>query len=102
MSTLLKSDSPEVVAVANSAVNDRGSITGANLSRIQQETGLNPRATTSQEVMNALFLKEKSMPPTEEWRIPFLMKLLLTRHQMKLSLEETKDIDWLIDSLCSS
>ena len=54
MSTLLKSDSPEVVAVANSAVNDKGSVTGANLFKIQQETGLNPRSTSPQEVMSVL------------------------------------------------
>ena len=39
VSTLLKSDSPEVVAVANSAINDKGSVTGANLFKIQKETG---------------------------------------------------------------
>ena len=102
VSSLLNSCSPEVVAVANSSINDKGSITGANLYKIQQETGLNPRATTSQEVMNVLFMKDLAMPPTEEWRIPFLEKLLSTRRQMKVSLEENKDIDWLIDSLCST
>ena len=102
VSTLLKSDSPEVVAVANSAVNDRGSVTGANLFKIQQETGLNPRSTSPQEVMSVLNVTEQDMPSTEKWRIPFLRKLLETRRKMKLSLEETKQIDWLIDSLCSS
>ena len=102
MASLLHSDSPEVVAVANCAVNDRGSTTGSNLYKIQHETLLNPWATTSQEVTDVLVKADQSMPSNEEWRIPFLEKLLATRRQMENSLEDTKSIDWLIDSLCSS
>ena len=83
VSSLLKSNSPEVVAVANCAVNDKGSVTGSNLFKIQEETGLNPRSTSSQDVMNVLSVTEQSMPPTERWRIPFLQKLLENRRQMK-------------------
>ena len=100
--SLLNSDSPEVMAVANCAVNDRGSTTGSNLYKIQQETLLNPRPTTSQEVMDVLVKADQSMPANEEWRIPFLEKLLGNRRQMENLLEDTKSIDWLIDSLCSS
>ena len=100
--SLLQSDSPEVVAVANTAVNDRGSTSGANLYKIQEKTGLNPLSTTSPAVMHALARADLVMPKTEEWRIPFLMKLLASRREMEKSCVETKDIDWLIESLCSS
>ena len=100
--SLLLSDSPEVVAVANTAVNDRGSTTGANLYKIQEETGLNPLSTTSPAVMHTLAQVDLVMPKTEEWRIPFLMKLLASRHDLEKSCDETKHIDWLIESLCST
>ena len=79
--SLLSSDSPEVVAVANSAVNDRGSTTGANLFKLHEQTGLNPIVTNGAEVAKVLSEAEQEMPVNEEWRIPFLKKLIWTRQQ---------------------
>ena len=99
---LLTSPSPEVVAVANSAVNDRGSTTGANLFKMHEMTGLNPLVTNGTEVMKVLLDSEQSMPANEKWRIKFLEKLLWTKQQRELYVEDTNDIDILISTLCSS
>ena len=91
-----------MVAVANSAINDKGSTTGANLFKLHELTGLNPIVTNGTEVATVLLDAEQLMPVNEEWRIPFLKKLIWTRQQRELHVEDTKDIDFLIDSLCSS
>ena len=67
--SLLNSASPDVVAVANSAINDKGSTTGANLSKLQEQTGLNPIMTTPARVMKVLLDADQLMPANEKWRI---------------------------------
>ena len=100
--SLLNSASPEVVAVANNAVNDEGSTTGANLFNLQQLTVLNSKEMSPARVMEALKKQDKTMPAAEQWRIPLLEKLMIARSQKEQTLQETNDINLLINSLCSS
>ena len=100
--SLLNSVSPEVVSVANKVMRDRGSHTGSNVARLQEETGLNIWVTTPGRVKDALTRAVPAPPPTDEWRIGFLEKLLARRQQMEIEVEDTRNVDELIDSLCSS
>ena len=100
--TLLNSKSPEVALVANLVGHDLQSTTGSNLARLKQETGLNPWASTPSMIKNTLTLNEASVPEEDKWRPPLLEKLLLQRHMMENKLEDTKEIQSLIDSLCST
>ena len=100
--SLLKSDSPEIVSVANKMLRDMGSTTGSNIARLQQETGLNMWSTTSAKVREALLAAEQPVAEAEQWRVTFLEKLLVQRRAMEMAVEDTKAISELIDSLCSS
>ena len=100
--SLLKSDSPEIVSVANKMMRDMGSTTGSNIARMQQETGLNIWSTTPAKVRDALVETEQPVPVVDQWRIPLLEKLLVQRRNMEVQTEDTKAISEIIDSLCSS
>ena len=43
-----------------------------------------------------------AVPNQDLWRLPLLCQYLFQRRQMEISLEDTKEISNLIDSLCSS
>ena len=75
--------------MATLAGKDKSSTTGINLMKIQNETGLNPWVATPSMVQAALSAKEDLTPQTDEWRIPFLEKLLLQRDTMEYQLEDT-------------
>lgn len=100
--TLLNSKSPEVALVANLVSHDVQSTTGNNLARMKQETGLNPWTATPSMVKTALINNEVSVPEEENWRLPLLEKLLLQRHEMEYQLQDVKEIQSMIDSLCST
>ena len=100
--TLLNSKSPEVALVANLVGHDVQSTTGNNLARMKQETGLNPWTATPSMVKTALINNEVSVPEEENWRLPLLEKLLLQRHEMEYQLQDVKEIQSMIDSLCST
>ena len=100
--SLLASDCPEVALVANLAGRDRSSTTGINIYKLRKETGLNPWVTSPAEVRSVLMERELEVPQVEQWRIPLLGKLLQQRHELDLSVEDTSQINELIESLCSS
>ena len=81
---------------------DRSSTTGINLHKLQQETGLNPWVVTPAEVRKAIMEREQEVPEVDQWRIPFLGKLLQRRHELEMSVDDTTEIQGLIESLCSS
>ena len=99
---ILNSKSPEVALVANLVSHDVQSTTGNNLARMKQETGLNPWTATPSMVKTALINNEVSVPEEENWRLPLLEKLLLQRHEMENQLQDVKEIQSMIDSLCST
>ena len=88
--------------MARLAARDRSSTTGINLSMIQQETGLNPWNTKPSVICNALEEREVTVPVNELWRLPLLRKLFIQRSQMEVDCSDTKEINALIDSLCST
>ena len=99
---LLNSKSPEVALVANLMGHDVSSTTGGNLYRLRQETGLNPWLASPTMVKVALQETDVVVPDEDVWRLPLLEKLLLQRHQMECLIQDTSEIQGLIDSLCSS
>ena len=100
--SMLKSASKEVRLLAQLAAHDKGSTTGFNLAKIKEETNLNPWIVSSLQVKQALVEGEPKVPEQDWWRLPYLAKLLDTRHSMELELQDTKEINSLINSLCSS
>ena len=98
--SLLKSKSPEVALVANLVRNDRSSVTGANLEKISQETGIMSLTATTCQIMEALAPPEP--PQNEMWRFPLLEKYLYQRSEMVTEGVDTKEIDSLIDALCAT
>ena len=98
--SLLKSKSPEVVLMAKLVQNDKSSITGMNLEKICQETGIRNLEASSSQIMVAL---APSDPPENElWRIPLLKSYLTKRRNMELEVVDTKEINILIDALCTT
>ena len=91
--SLLKSRSEEVSLVANMAGRDKSSTTGINLANIQAETGLSPWTASPADIRDVISDKEDPVPPSDLWRIPFLEKLLLQRHEMQVNCEDTKEIN---------
>ena len=57
--------------MAHLAGQDRSSVTGRNLNKIAQETGLNPWNASVNEVKNIPHEKENPTPTVDLWRIPF-------------------------------
>ena len=98
----LQSKSPEVSLVARLAGYDKSSVTGRNLCNIYKETGLNVWTATPRQVSQMLHEKENPTPVTDLWRLPFLGKLLEERRRQEMQLEDTKEINEFIDSLCST
>ena len=79
---------------------DIQSVTGSNLANIENMFNMDPRRDPS-----GLF-KTKMIgyltPAVEEWRLPFLRKLLAQRSVFFTCEEDTSTIDELIESLCAS
>ena len=96
----LKIYSIEVQLLANIVSRDIRTTTGRNLNFIQTETGLDPWRTSAQEVGDSLV--REPVPDQDQWRLPLLCQFLNQRDELETSLEDTKTITELIDSLCSS
>ena len=99
---MLRSASKEVRLIAQLAAQDRSSTTGSNISKIREETKLNPWNVSSLQVKEVLLEGEPKVPEQDLWRLAYLSKLLEERHSMELELGDTKEIEKLINSLCSS
>ena len=82
----------------NLAARDMSSTTGRNLHLIRQETNLNPWVAAPSCVR--LNLSLSTVPAMDEWRLPVLQSYLQKRYQLELQLQDTKEINTLIDSLC--
>ena len=86
--------------MANLIRNDKSSVTGRNLDKIFQETGIKTLKASTCEIRKALAPSDP--PENEMWRIPLLEKYLNQRSQMELEVQDTKNIETLIESLCST
>ena len=81
---------------------DRGTHTGSNLARLQEETVINTWVATPALVKKALEESVPEVPAVDKWRIDYLDKLLQTRRRMECDVEVTRNTEELISSLCSS
>ena len=84
---------------------DRGTHTGSNLARLQEETtqtGINTWVATPALMKKALEESVPEVPAVDKWRIDYLDKLLQTRRRMECDVEDTRNTEELISSLCSS
>ena len=98
--SLLNSKLLEVQFLANLVINYISSTTSKNLALIRNESGVD--TLTVPPMLVRKNVKKAQIPLNQEWRIPLLEKLLIQRKQMKDELLDTKDLQKLIDSLCSS
>ena len=74
--------------------NDKSSVTGSNLEKIDRETGIKTLESSSCQIREALAPSDP--PENEMWRIPLLEKYLNQRSQMELEVQDTKNIETLI------
>ena len=86
--------------VAKLVRNDKSSVTGVNLEKIFQETGIKSLEASTCKIMEALAPPEP--PQNELWRFHLLEKYLYQRSEMKIEAIDTKEIDTLIDVLCAT
>ena len=97
---LFSSSSNEVRHLANIVSRDARSVVFRNIKYIENISGVSPWRTTSQETLKNI--ENVPTPPNNEWRMPFLLKLLETRRKMSQSLENTTRMSEMIDSLCNT
>ena len=65
------------------------------------ETGVNVMTTPISKVKEILNVPAM-IPDTDRWRLPLLVEYVQIRDELNTCCEDTKTIDELIDSLCSS
>ena len=100
--SLLASPSNEVAVVARLAARDLRSSVGANLALIRRETGLDPWAVGPGNLRAALLAADRvEVPEGDEWRVPYLWRLLAERLQAHYAADTVteKGLQVLIDSL---
>ena len=95
-----KSVSREVRIMANIFSHDIQSVTGSNLANIENLCSMDPRRHSSGLFKTKVF--GYLTPAVDEWRLPFLRKLLAKRSEFFTCEEDTSTIDDLIESLCAS
>ena len=96
------SSSLEVRVVANLASMDIRAATGSNLFGIRRECKQDTTLKSMAHVKHLILESKSTVPEPDEWRVGCLKKYLQDRYLLLAKLEDTTDIDSLIDSLCSS
>jgi hypothetical protein len=97
---LQKSKSSEVRIVSSIVGRCVRSTTGKNLALIQRGTGLDPWITPALKV-GAVTPREE-IPVSEGWRAQYITKLIQARRSIQTNLEDSSDVENLIENLCSS
>ena len=96
--SLLESESKEIRVAANIVGQDVQTVTGYNLAKMEREMEVDPWTDSPSSIWAAF---EPVQPPEpDKWRISFLKKLLLQRAEHHNNLEDSSDIDELINELC--
>ena len=97
------SESLEVRIVASLISSDLRSTTGLNLHGIRQLCNLDNLGFVSSPSVKDIMEKTRiEVPPQDSWRLPCLQKFLGERFRLQAELEDTSEVDDLINSLCSS
>ena len=73
--------------------------TGRNLHHVQQMTGLDPWNCIWGQLRKLLDEKLAELPVQDEWRLPYLGRLLDQSGQKYYLMEDTAELTELIDSL---
>ena len=97
---LYSSKNKELRILSSTASSDVRSTTGSNSAKLTRETGLDLRTCRKHMVKEGLL--KTAVPTEDEWRAPFLARLLDERRTMFLAEEEMKHMDNLIKMVCSS
>ena len=97
---LTKCAGMETRSLAGLSQADARSTLGKNLRKITIETGKDPRWTAHASFRDSF--KTIPVPDEDSWRIPLLSRLLDERREKETMEEDTKSVEELIASLCSS
>ena len=97
---LFCSSSKEVRHLARIVSRDPRSTLYRNIHHIEQISGLSPWNFSNWRILKKI--ENAMVPPNNEWRMTFLMKLLSTRLQKSSLLEDTSHLTEMIDSLCNT
>ena len=100
LKNLRTSSSYEVKYLFEIVSNDIQSNTGRNIYKIQRETGINPCKVNSSSLRNIPMKTE--IPEQDEWRIPLVDKLLNKRAVLESNMEDTDEVENLINGICST
>ena len=104
---LLTSPSREVNIMARLVGKDIRTTTAKNLRVLERETGGSSWRSTSVEIRRLLSMRAEKVANTDQWRLPYLSKLLEQRDALLYNGEgddsqEVVRVKELLDSLCSS
>ena len=102
---LMSSPSREVTIMARLVVKDVRTTTAKNIKVLEREAGGLSWGSTTREIRKELFKKVEDIPVTDQWRLPYLTKLLEQRDVMTYNgegeeSEELTRVKELLDSLC--
>ena len=94
-----KSPSLEVRVIAELAASDASSVTGSNILNLKK---LFPNILHMPytEARLAMLSKRAEIPVQDQWRIGCLRVFLERRQQLEYRLEDTKELDMILKSLC--
>ena len=98
--SLTKSATKEIRVLASIASTDSRSNMGSNLMKIKAETGVDPLDKRKHHVMEKLLRSE--VPEEEMWRVPLITRLLEENRAMKDTDTDCKNMEDLIDMVCTS
>ena len=88
--------------MANMMGRDMQSCTGLNLAYLREETGLDPWSCASKQVRVAMENRLAVVPRLDQWRLPFLARLLVERGERYYQCEDTDLLTEQIDALCAN
>ena len=104
---LLTSPSREVNIMARLVVKDIRTTTAKNIRVLERETGGLSWSSTAGEIRKMLLKRAEVIPNADQWRLPYLTKLLEQRDTLVYNgegeeCEELVRVKELLDSLCRS
>ena len=98
--SLRKSPYKEVSVLVHIVARDIRTNTGSNLQLIKNSTGFDPWCCSSQQVKIALGEVLVDMASSDQWRLPYLSKLLEERGELHYQGEDTSHLTEPIDYFC--
>ena len=97
---LFRSSSREVRHLVRIVARDVRSVTSKNVALVTACSGLSPWDYAKWRIQEQL--PKKPVPDNQEWRTTLLLKMMDTRQELINQNKDTKNIQGMIDSLCST